>query len=101
MASGELRGDLTTHTRDLRDCRLRVPSSGACRARPPLDERLVPSLEPADVIFFMRYRRGTWAVLSVLRAECNWHRIMREILFEDEPSTDIGIAWARAEVPHR
>jgi predicted unusual protein kinase regulating ubiquinone biosynthesis (AarF/ABC1/UbiB family) len=48
---------------------------------------------PAAVIFFMRYRRGTWAVLAHLGAEANWHRIMREILFGDEPSTEIGRRW--------
>jgi hypothetical protein len=45
------------------------------------------------VIFFMRYRRGTWAVLSHLRAERNWHRMMREILFGDDPTTEIGESW--------
>ncbi|MEX2393381.1 MAG: AarF/ABC1/UbiB kinase family protein [Actinomycetota bacterium] len=48
---------------------------------------------PAAVIFFMRYRRGTWAVLAHLGAEANWHRIMREILFGDEPTTEIGRRW--------
>jgi predicted unusual protein kinase regulating ubiquinone biosynthesis (AarF/ABC1/UbiB family) len=53
---------------------------------------------PAAVIFFMRYRRGTWSVLAHLGAERNWHRIMREILFGDAPSTEIGEAWSTARV---
>ena len=52
---------------------------------------------PATVLFFMRYRRGTWSVLAHLGAEANWHRIMREILFGDPPSTPIGDAWRRAD----
>lgn len=48
---------------------------------------------PAAVIFFMRYRRGTWSVLAHLGAEANWHRIMREILFGEPPSTEIGKSW--------
>jgi predicted unusual protein kinase regulating ubiquinone biosynthesis (AarF/ABC1/UbiB family) len=51
---------------------------------------------PADVIFFMRYRRGTWAVLSHLGAEANWHRILREIVFGEAPSTEIGAAWSES-----
>jgi predicted unusual protein kinase regulating ubiquinone biosynthesis (AarF/ABC1/UbiB family) len=49
---------------------------------------------PPVALFFMRYRRGMWAVLEHLGAEANWHRITREILFGDEPSTEIGRAWA-------
>jgi predicted unusual protein kinase regulating ubiquinone biosynthesis (AarF/ABC1/UbiB family) len=49
---------------------------------------------PPAALFFMRYRRGMWSVLAHLGAEANWHRITREILFGDEPSTEIGRGWA-------
>jgi hypothetical protein len=52
---------------------------------------------PANVLFFMRYRRGTWSVLAHLGAEANWHRIMREILFGEAPTTPIGEAWQAAD----
>ena len=48
---------------------------------------------PPVALFFMRYRRGMWAVLEHLGAEANWHRITREILFGDPPSTEIGARW--------
>ena len=48
---------------------------------------------PPAALFFMRYRRGMWSVLAHLGAEANWHRITREILFGDEPTTDIGRGW--------
>ncbi len=54
---------------------------------------------PPAALFFMRYRRGMWSVLAHLGAEANWHRITREILFADEPSTEIGRGWAAAAVP--
>jgi predicted unusual protein kinase regulating ubiquinone biosynthesis (AarF/ABC1/UbiB family) len=53
------------------------------------------------VVFFMRYRRGTWAVLAHLGAEGNWHRMLREVLYNDEPSTELGAAWAHAEARAR
>lgn len=45
------------------------------------------------VVFFMRYRRGTWSVLAHLGAEGNWHRMLREILYGEAASTDVGRAW--------
>jgi predicted unusual protein kinase regulating ubiquinone biosynthesis (AarF/ABC1/UbiB family) len=51
---------------------------------------------PPAALFFMRYRRGMWSVLAHLGAEANWHRITREILFGDEPSTEIGRGWSAA-----
>lgn len=48
---------------------------------------------PPAALFFMRYRRGMWSVLAHLGAEANWHRITREILFGDAPSTEIGRTW--------
>ncbi len=50
---------------------------------------------PPAVIFFMRYRRGTWSVLAHLGAEANWHRIMQEILHDSPPTTPIGTAFKR------
>jgi hypothetical protein len=39
------------------------------------------------------------AVLGHLRAKRNWHRIMRELDFGDEPATELGLAeaeyWSR------
>ena len=49
---------------------------------------------PPAALFFMRYRRGMWSVLAHLGAEANWHRITREILFGDPPTTEIGRGWA-------
>jgi predicted unusual protein kinase regulating ubiquinone biosynthesis (AarF/ABC1/UbiB family) len=48
---------------------------------------------PPAALFFMRYRRGMWSVLAHLGAEANWHRITREILFDEPPSTEIGRGW--------
>jgi predicted unusual protein kinase regulating ubiquinone biosynthesis (AarF/ABC1/UbiB family) len=53
----------------------------------------------ALVVFFMRYRRGTWSVLAHLGAEGNWHRMLREVLYGDPASTEIGHAWAEAAAP--
>jgi hypothetical protein len=39
---------------------------------------------------------GTQAVLSQLGVEGNWHRIMREIVLGEEPSTEIGATWGAA-----
>jgi hypothetical protein len=48
---------------------------------------------PAMLAMFQRYVFGTSAVLGHLEAEANWHRIIREMLFGDEPTTAIGRAW--------
>jgi hypothetical protein len=42
---------------------------------------------------WQRYTFGTSAVLGHLDAEANWHRIAREHLFGDAPSTEIGSQW--------
>jgi hypothetical protein len=42
---------------------------------------------------WQRYTIGTAAVLGHLEAEANWHRITREHLFGDPPSTEIGKDW--------
>ncbi len=45
---------------------------------------------PPDEIWFRRVQVGVFAVLGQLRATGNWHRIMREYVFGDEPSTELG-----------
>jgi len=46
---------------------------------------------PADHIFGRRVEMLTLAVLGQLRATNNWHRIAREWLFGDPPSTELGV----------
>jgi predicted unusual protein kinase regulating ubiquinone biosynthesis (AarF/ABC1/UbiB family) len=48
---------------------------------------------PAMLLMWQRYTFGTAAVLGHLEAEANWHRISRELLFGDPPSTTIGERW--------
>jgi predicted unusual protein kinase regulating ubiquinone biosynthesis (AarF/ABC1/UbiB family) len=48
---------------------------------------------PAMLAMWQRYTIGTAAVLGHLEAEANWHRITREHLFGDPPSTEIGKDW--------
>jgi predicted unusual protein kinase regulating ubiquinone biosynthesis (AarF/ABC1/UbiB family) len=48
---------------------------------------------PAMLAIWQRYTFGTSAVLGHLDAEANWHRIAREHLFGDAPSTEIGSQW--------
>jgi predicted unusual protein kinase regulating ubiquinone biosynthesis (AarF/ABC1/UbiB family) len=48
---------------------------------------------PAMLAIWQRYIFGTAAVLGHLEAEANWHRITREFLFGDPPSTEIGSRW--------
>ncbi len=45
---------------------------------------------PADHLFGRRMELLTLAVLSQLRAGANWHRIVREWFFGDEPHTELG-----------
>jgi predicted unusual protein kinase regulating ubiquinone biosynthesis (AarF/ABC1/UbiB family) len=45
---------------------------------------------PPEEIWFRRVELGVLAVAGQLRARGNWHRIMREYLFADEPSTELG-----------
>jgi hypothetical protein len=41
---------------------------------------------------------GVLAVLAQLRAKRNWHRIMREWVYADEPATELGEEeWAYFE----
>ena len=53
---------------------------------------------PADELMGRRMEFGVLAVLGRLRAKRNWHRIMREWVYADPPSTDLGREeWAYFE----
>ena len=45
---------------------------------------------PADELMGRRMEIGVMAVLGQLGAKRNWHRIMREWVYADEPSTELG-----------
>jgi predicted unusual protein kinase regulating ubiquinone biosynthesis (AarF/ABC1/UbiB family) len=45
---------------------------------------------PPEEIWWRRVMVGVFAVLGQLRASANWHRIMREYVFDDPPSTELG-----------
>jgi len=45
---------------------------------------------PADELMGRRMEIGVVAVLGQLRAKRNWHRIMREWIYADPPSTPLG-----------
>jgi predicted unusual protein kinase regulating ubiquinone biosynthesis (AarF/ABC1/UbiB family) len=47
---------------------------------------------PADELMGRRMETGLLAVLAQLGARRNWHRIMREWVYADPPSTDLGEA---------
>ncbi len=46
---------------------------------------------PADELMGRRMETGVLAVLAQLRATRNWYRIMREWVYADPPSTDLGV----------
>jgi predicted unusual protein kinase regulating ubiquinone biosynthesis (AarF/ABC1/UbiB family) len=49
---------------------------------------------PADELMGRRMEIGVVAVLGQLRAKRNWHRIMREWIYADPPSTELGeLEW--------
>ncbi len=49
---------------------------------------------PADELMGRRMETGLLAVLAQLRAAANWHRIMREWVYADPPSTVLGeVEW--------
>jgi predicted unusual protein kinase regulating ubiquinone biosynthesis (AarF/ABC1/UbiB family) len=53
---------------------------------------------PADELMGRRMETGVLAVLAQLRARRNWHRISREWIYGDPPSTELGEAeWAYFE----
>jgi predicted unusual protein kinase regulating ubiquinone biosynthesis (AarF/ABC1/UbiB family) len=45
---------------------------------------------PADELMGRRMETGVLAVLAQLRARRNWHRIMREWVYAEEPATELG-----------
>ena len=45
---------------------------------------------PADELMGRRMEIGVLACLAQLGAKRNWHRIMREWIYADEPSTELG-----------
>jgi len=45
---------------------------------------------PAEELMGRRMETGVIAVLAQLRAKRNWHRIMREWVYADEPATELG-----------
>lgn len=58
---------------------------------------------PRDFVFVNRIQWGVYSLLTTLRATGNWHRIHRELLFHDPPSTELGrldheyrLRWAAA-----
>jgi hypothetical protein len=51
---------------------------------------------PPDFVFVNRIQWGVWSILSHLGTSANFHRIHREYLFDDPPSTEIGRAEAAA-----
>jgi predicted unusual protein kinase regulating ubiquinone biosynthesis (AarF/ABC1/UbiB family) len=49
---------------------------------------------PADELMGRRMETGLLAVLAQLRSTANWHRIMREWVYADPPSTVLGeVEW--------
>jgi predicted unusual protein kinase regulating ubiquinone biosynthesis (AarF/ABC1/UbiB family) len=46
---------------------------------------------PAEELMGRRMETGCLAVLAQLRAKRNWHRIMREWVYGDEPETELGV----------
>lgn len=48
---------------------------------------------PPMLAMWQRYTFGSSAVLGHLEAEANWHRLSREQLLGEEPSTEIGRNW--------
>ncbi|HEX4420458.1 MAG TPA: AarF/UbiB family protein, partial [Kofleriaceae bacterium] len=51
---------------------------------------------PRDFVFVNRIQWGVYSILAQLGASGNWHRIHREFLYGDPPSTAMGRAWPRA-----
>jgi hypothetical protein len=53
---------------------------------------------PAEELMGRRMELGVVAVLGQLRAKRNWHRIIREWVYADEPETELGREeWAYFE----
>jgi len=45
---------------------------------------------PADFVFVNRIQWGVYSLLAILGASANWHKIHRELVFGDPPSTELG-----------
>jgi predicted unusual protein kinase regulating ubiquinone biosynthesis (AarF/ABC1/UbiB family) len=45
---------------------------------------------PRDFVFVNRIQWGVYSILSQLEGTGNWHRIHRELLFREPPSTELG-----------
>jgi predicted unusual protein kinase regulating ubiquinone biosynthesis (AarF/ABC1/UbiB family) len=59
---------------------------------------------PADALFARRMELLTLGVLAQLGATANWHRIMREWLYDEPPSTPLGeqeAEWLRGRPARR
>ena len=59
---------------------------------------------PADSLFARRMEGLTLGVLGQLQATANWHRIVREWLYDEPPSTPLGeeeAAWLGGQRPRR
>src|SRR4051794_10126153 len=59
---------------------------------------------PADSLFARRMEALTLGVLAQLQATANWHRIMREWLYDDGPATPLGeqeAEWLRGRPARR
>jgi hypothetical protein len=53
---------------------------------------------PAEELMGRRMETGVLAVLAQLRAKRNWYRIMREWVYADPPSTELGeLEWEHFE----
>ena len=53
---------------------------------------------PAEELMGRRMEMGVVAVLGQLRAKRNWHRIVREWVYGEEPQTELGrIEWEHFE----
>ena len=67
-------------------------------------DQMRQSTVPADSLFARRMEGLTLGVLGQLGATANWHRIMREWLYDDPPSTPLGeeeAEWLRGRPARR
>jgi predicted unusual protein kinase regulating ubiquinone biosynthesis (AarF/ABC1/UbiB family) len=96
-------GDWYLHDRELRIDPNYVAAVIASLVDPRAMEgalRLMRQIKlPPEEIWLRRVETSVLAVLGQLRATRNWHRIMREIVFDEEPATELGAReaefWAR------
>jgi predicted unusual protein kinase regulating ubiquinone biosynthesis (AarF/ABC1/UbiB family) len=56
---------------------------------------------PPDFVFVNRIQWGVVSLLAQLEATANWHRVHREFLFDDAPSTELGRSDAEYRVRWR